>query len=80
MIADIEAIAAADATTSQPLGTFPDGATVGGLVVYRGGRIYTVMGYEQRDGQRVRVKSIADDARLRLLTLVNGIIDVDLTE
>lgn len=80
LLADIEAIAAADATTSQELGTFPDGSSVGSLVVYRGGRIYTVMGYEERDGQRVRVKSIANDARLRLLTLVNGMIDVDLTE
>lgn len=77
--ADIEAIAAADALTSKELGTFADGASVGSLTVFRNGYAYVVKAYENQ-GDRVRIESTANDARTRILALVNSIVDVDLLD
>ena len=77
--ADIEAIAAADAVTSKELGPFADGASIGSVTVYRNGYAYLVKAYENQ-GDRVRIESIANDARTRILALVNGIVDVDILD
>jgi len=77
--ADIEAIAAADALTTKELGAFADGASVGSLKVFRNGYAYVVKAYENQ-GDRVRIESTANDARTRILALVNGIVDVDILD
>lgn len=77
--ADIEAIAAADATVDKQLGPFADGASIGSLVVYRNGYAYVVKAYENQ-GDRVRIESTSGDARTRILALINGIVDVDMLD
>jgi len=77
--ADIEAVAAADEVANKELGPFAEGASVGSVTVYRNGYAYVVMAYENQ-GDRVRITSVANDARTRILALVNGIVDVDLLD